>query len=142
MKATLILADSTSGDPGGKLHALGLGWNSTTTPQPPFGIAVIIDCAWDQTNAQHHMVIELVDADGQVVSVQQGPLGDPIPAVRIEADFEIGRPPGHPHGSPIRQLIPINSTGGLPLAPGQYEFKLTIDGELFDSWLSTFTIRA
>ncbi len=87
-------------------------------------------------------MIELLDADGQAVSFQTDDRGNPQTAVRVETDFEVGRPPGMPKGSPIRQVLAVNLTGGLPLKAGEkYEFHLSIDGEHLDSWLATFTVR-
>lgn len=141
MKAVLILADATQADAAGKLHALGAGWAVTSTPTPPMGLMVIIDCPWDQTNTQHKIVIDLLDADGRPVSFEAGPMGDPIPAMHIEGDLEAGRPPGMPAGTPIRQTLAIGMAGGMPLAPGKYEFHMTIDGQHVDSWTSTFTVQ-
>ena len=143
MKGVLILADSAQADPNGRIHALGAGWTVANTPTPPIGLMIFVDCPWDQTNTKHRLLIELLDTDGQVVSFQTDGQGNPEPAVRIETDFEVGRPPGMSKGSPIRQVLTVNITGGLPLVPGQkYEFHLSIDGEHLDSWLSTFLIQA
>lgn len=141
MKATLILADAAQADQAGKAHALGLAWNAIPTPAPAIALVVIVDCPWDQTNTEHKLTIDLLDSDGQPVSFQQGPLGQPMPAVHIEAGFEVGRPPGVPHGSSIRQHLCINIAPGMPLSPNQnYEFRLQVDGEHTDSWLSTFFV--
>ncbi len=141
MQATLILADSAQADQAGKAHALGLAWNAVPSPTPPMALVAIIDCPWDQTNTAHKLEIDLLDSDGQPVSFQQGPLGQPMPALHIEAGFEVGRPPGLPHGSSIRQHLCINIAPGMPLVPGQnYEYRLTVNGDHFDSWLSTFFV--
>ena len=143
MKGVLVLADSAQADPNGRLHALGAGWTVTSTPTPPMGLLIFVDCPWDQTNTKHQLLVELLDTDGQLVSFQTDDHGNPDPAVRIESDFEVGRPPGTSKGSPIRQVLAINLTGGLPLTPGEkYEFHLSIDGEHLDSWLATFSVRA
>lgn len=143
MKGILMLADSAQQDPNGKFHALGATWNVIGTPLPAIALVAIIDCPWDQTNQQHQLVIDLVDTDGRPVSFQQGPLGDAQPAVHVVADFEVGRPPGMPHGNSIRQQLVINMSPGMPLPPGQnYEFRMTIDGQHMDSWLATFYVRA
>ena len=142
MKASLILADAAQADPRGKLHALGLGWSVTSTPTPPMGLVVLVDCPWDQTNVKHQMTIDLVDADGHPVTLQTDAFGNPLPAVHIEADFEVGRPPGIPAGTPQRQVLDINIGPGFPLTPGQkYEFRLSIDGEPMENWQATFLIR-
>jgi hypothetical protein len=142
VKGTIILADSAQDDPNGKLHALGAGWSVTSTPTPPMALLVLLDCPWDQTNKKHKMIIDLVDADGHAVSFGQGPMGNPEPAVHLEIEFEVGRPPGMPPGNPQRQPLSINLGPGMPLTAGQkYEFRMTIDGKHQDSWLSTFMIR-
>lgn len=142
MKATLILADSAQNDGTGKVHALGAGWSVTGTPTPPMALIAFIDCPWDQTNTKHKLKIELLDADGHPVSFQHGPLGNPMPAFEIDAEFETGRPPGLPPGTPLREQLVIQLAPGMPLTPGQkYEFRLAINGEPMDSSLATFTIR-
>jgi len=141
MKGTLILADAAQGDPNGKVHALGAGWSVTGSPTPPMALILLIDCPWDETNTKHQVIIDLVDSDGRPVSFETGPLGDPRPAIHIEAHIEAGRPPGLPHGAPVRQQMAIG-LGPMPLSPGQfYEYRLSIGGKVMDSWLATFFVR-
>lgn len=140
MKALLVLADAGEAS-NGKISALGVGWSVTASPTPPMSLLIFIDCPWDQTNRQHQLAIELVDTDGHAVALGQGPLGQPQ-TLEIKAGFEAGRPPGTAPGTPIRQSLAINVGPGLPLTPGQkYEFRLSIDNEPMDSWLSTFSIQ-
>lgn len=143
MQAAILLADSAQGDAQGKAHALGIGWSQTATPTPPMALLVFIDCPWDQTNRKHKIEIDLVDADGAPVSFEQGPLGNPLPALHIEAEFEAGRPPGAPVGTSLRQPpLVMNLAPGMPLTPGQkYEFHLKIDGDHIDSSMASFHIR-
>lgn len=139
MKALLVLADAGEAVEG-KVSALGAGWSVTSAPTPPMSLLVFIDCPWDQTNTRHRLTIELVDADGRPVALGQGPVGQPQ-TLRIDAEFEAGRPPGVAPGTPIRHTLAIG-IGPLPLAPdSKYEFRMTIDGELADSWLATFSTR-
>ncbi|WP_446724906.1 DUF6941 family protein [Nocardioides lacus] len=140
MKGILILSDAAQATDG-KVSALGVGWRDTVSPTPPMGLVVLIDCPWDQTNTKHNAHIELVDTDGKLVSFQQGPMGQPIPAIAMDVQIETGRPPGLPPGSPQRVSLGVN-IGPLPLPPGQYEFRLSIDDEAMDSWLSSFIVRA
>lgn len=141
MKAILLLADAAEAV-NGKVSALGSGWSVTSSPTPPMSLMVIIDVPWDQTNQKHKLEIELRDADGKAVSFQQGALGQPLPAIHIEAEFETGRPPGVPAGTPLRHSLAINLGPGMPLKAGEkYEFHLTIDGDDIDSWLATFLVR-
>lgn len=143
MQALLLLADSAQADQAGKVHALGIGWSQTGSPTPPLAILLFIDCPWDQTNRRHKIEITLLDADGHPVSFETGPLGQPVPAVLIEAEFEAGRPPGAPRGTSLRQTpLVINLGPGLPLVPGQkYEFHLKINGEHMDSSMAAFHVR-
>lgn len=142
MKALLLLADAGQADNTGKLHALGVGWSVTGTPTPPMAMLIFIDVPWDQTNTKHKLEIQLLDADGQLVTGGVGPLGDPQPLFQVDAEFEAGRPPGIPPGTPIRQTLAIGLAPGMPLIPGEkYEFHMTIDGEHKDGWLSTFMVR-
>lgn len=143
VRATLLLADAGQADSQGKVHALGLGWSITSTPTPPIAVAILIECPWDETNTKHQMLIELVDADGYPVSFRDDSLGNPEPAVRIEGEFEVGRPAGALAGSPLRQPFVVNVGPGLPLVAGQkYEFRLRIDGEPMDSTLGAFMVNA
>jgi hypothetical protein len=141
MKATLMLADSAQTDPAGKVHALGLGWSNISTPSPPIALIAMLDIPWDQTNTKHKLAIELLDGDGQPVSFENGPLGNAVPAVQIEAEIEAGRPPGLSPGTPIRQSFAIQIGPGMPLVAGQkYEFHMSINGDHTDSWLATFSV--
>jgi hypothetical protein len=120
----------------GKLYVLGGGW-SVTGPQPtPMAIALKIDVPWDQANARHVWRIQLVDADGQPVEVEEAG------AVRIEQEFELGRPAGVKPGTSLDFVLAINIPP-LPLETGkQYAWTLTIDGESDEDWRLPFAVRA
>ena len=127
VKAHLFLADSAQADPTGKLHALGLGWTMTVTPTPPAAVVALIEVEWSESNQPFHVTLELLDADGERVSIP-GPIG-PSELV-IEGDMETGRPPGHPHGTSQFVPLTLNVAGGMPLQVGQrYQWRLSIDGE-------------
>ena len=83
MKAVLLLADAAEAA-NGKVSALGAGWSVIGSPTGPMSLIIFIDVPWDQTNQQHKLSIELRDADGQPVSFQQGPLGQPLPALHLD----------------------------------------------------------
>jgi hypothetical protein len=134
MRATLLLADAAQAVEG-KLYVLGAGW-SVTGPQPaPIAIALKLDVPWDQANTRHRWRLELVDADGEPVSL--GESG----AVFIEQEFEVGRPPGVKPGTSLDYVVAMNITP-LPLEPGrQYAWTLTIDGDGRDDWRLPFSTR-
>jgi hypothetical protein len=134
MRATLLLADAAQAVEG-KLYVLGAGW-SVTGPQPaPMAIALKLDVPWDQANTRHRWRLELVDADGEPVSL--GESG----AIFIEQEFEVGRPPGVKPGTALDYVVAMNITP-LPLEPArQYAWTLTIDGDGRDDWRLPFSTR-
>lgn len=127
MDVVLLLADAAQGsDPqNSKVHALGIGWDITTSPSAPSAVIAIIKVPWAETNEKHHLTLQLRDADGHPV-VLQTPLGEQ--GVVIEADFEVGRPPGISSGTVQTIKLPV-SVGPLPIIPGRYEWHAAIDGE-------------
>ncbi|MEX2458446.1 MAG: hypothetical protein WD770_05625 [Actinomycetota bacterium] len=137
MKVTLLLADAAHAVDN-KLYILGGGW-SVTGPDPvPFAIAMKVEVPWDRTNERHSWILRLLDADGRPVSVETGQGGR---AVEISGEFEVGRPPGIPPGTPIDLSLAINS-GPIPIPPGgRYVWRLAIDDEQDSDWEVGFTTR-
>ena len=60
--------------------------------------------------------------------------------VAFGGEFEVGRPPGLKPGTPLDFPVAVNSTP-LPLEPGRYEWRLTIDGTSREDWTLPFTVR-
>jgi hypothetical protein len=138
VKATLLLADyAVVSD--GKLTIVGGGWSQTGPEAAPFGIGLLIQVPWDQSNTVHTFQVELLDADGEPVVLEGDEEGDQ--SVAFGGDFEVGRPPGLKPGTPLDFPVAMNSTP-LPLEPGRYEWRLTIDGEARQDWTLAFTVRA
>jgi hypothetical protein len=124
----------------GKLVVVGGGW-SMTGPEPvPFGIAILVRVPWDQANAVHRMRLELLDADGAPVLVETDDGEAPI-LIFDDMTFEVGRPAGIKPGTALDFPVAINS-GPLPLEPGLYEWRLSIDGVMDDDWRLPFTVNA
>lgn len=92
---------------------------------PPFGLVIFVDINWDETNQPHRLACELLTDDGQPVLIP-GPVGDQ--PLRFEAQVEAGRPPGTIHGTAARWPLTVNMAGGLPLDPGRYEWRVTVEG--------------
>jgi hypothetical protein len=120
----------------GKLYVLGGGW-STIIAGAPFAVYGKVDIPWHLATDHHRLLAELVDGDGQPVTVQAGP-GDPQP-VRIET------PPTRP------QIAPHVKAGafldwpfafqlfGLPLQPDSlYEWRFSVDGHHEEAWSLPF----
>jgi hypothetical protein len=137
MKVTMLLADSVQAV-GGKLYILGGGW-SVTGPPAQFGIAILIEIPWDQTNQKHPWKLELLDSDGAAVLVQT-PSGEQ-PLV-FQGELEVGRPPGLKPGTPIGVPLAIN-LAPLQLEPSsRYEWRLSIHGQTDENWRVTFSTRS
>jgi hypothetical protein len=100
---------------------------------------LLIQVPWDQSNTVHTFQVELLDADGEPVVLEGDEEGDQ--SVAFGGDFEVGRPPGLKPGTPLDFPVAMNSTP-LPLEPGRYEWRLTIDGEARQDWTLAFTVRA
>src|SRR5687767_7135698 len=123
----------------GKLTIVGGEWSQTGNGTSCFGIGLLNQVPWDQANTLHAFAVELVDSDGVEV-VLQTPEDDEQP-VAFGGEFEVGRPPGLKPGTPLDFPVAVNSTP-LPLDPGRYEWRLTIDGESREFWTAPFTVRA
>jgi hypothetical protein len=122
----------------GKLTIVGGGWSQTGPEPASFGIALLIQVPWDQSNTMHTFTVELLDADGAHV-VLETPDDEQQP-VAFGGEFEVGRPPGLKPGTPLDFPVAMNSTP-LPLEPGRYEWRLTIDDEDRQDWSVPFTVR-
>jgi len=121
-----------------KLYVLGGGWSITGPAPVPSAIALHLKVPWDQSNVQHHLRLELVDSDGGPVMVPGEAGEEPL---RIESDFEVGRPPGLAAGTPIDVSLAINMAP-LPLEPARrYEWRLTINEESDENWRLAFSTR-
>ena len=110
----------------GKLTVVGGGW-SLSGPEPtPFGIAILVHVPWDQANRRHTLRLELVDADGEPVTVP-GDDGEEAPIVFLDdVEFEVGRPAGIKPGTPLELPLAVNS-GPLPARAGQSLRVATLD---------------
>jgi hypothetical protein len=127
VEAILLLANSAEATPTGTVSALGIGWSVISAPTPPTAIVILIKVPWDRTNVKHQLRLRLTDADGSDVMMPQPPTGEAVP-LEVLAEFEVGRPPGLPHGTDIDQAMALNIGAGLPLVPGRsYQWRLDID---------------
>jgi hypothetical protein len=133
----MILADSAQ-VADNKLFILGGGWSFIGPDPTPSAVALYIKVPWDQANMKHRLLLELVDSDGGPVEVQS-PVGDQ--QIRVESEFEVGRPPGMHQGTPIDISLALNF-GPIPLSPdGRYEWRLTIDDRSDETWRLAFSTR-
>ena len=126
----------------GKLTIVGGGWSQTGPEPAPFGIGLLIQVPWDQANTPHQFKVQLLDADGAAVSFdEEDPESESDQSVEFGGEFEVGRPPGLKPGTPLDSPGAVNSVP-LPLEPGRYEWRLTIDEQSRQDWTLPFTVRA
>jgi hypothetical protein len=139
MQVTLLLADFAQVSDG-KLIVVGGGWSMSGPDPVPFGIAILVRVPWDQANHDHTLRLELLDADGQPVMVDTDDGEQPV-VFFDDIEFQVGRPAGLKPGTPLDFPLAVNS-GPLPLEPGLYEWRLSIDGATDEDWRLTFTVRS
>jgi hypothetical protein len=134
---TMMLADAAQ-VVDNKLYILGGGWSVTGPDPAPTAIALQIKVPWDQTNTKHALLLELLDLDGEPIMFDT-PVGRQ--ALRVENEFEVGRPPGVKPGTSIELSMAV-AFAPFPLPPGgSYTWKLSIDGETHELWSLPFTTR-
>lgn len=152
MKVSVLLADKGTPDRGrGTLNLLNAGWTRTTLqpPQvlapgmpalaltPPHAVAVFYDLEPRHCNRPIELVIELLTEDGQPVSLP-GPAGPQEMTLRQQ--ITVASPGGVPSGTPGTGNTLIEIGPGLPLAPGGYEWRVTLAGEHEESWSALFRV--
>ena len=84
-------------------------------------LAIKILVPWADANTRHKIVAELVTEDGQPALLGDKP-------VRVEGQFEVGRPAGLPQGTSLDAPLALTVTG-IELSPGGYRWQLLVDGD-------------
>lgn len=136
MKLRLLLAHFAEVQ-GNMLHALGIGWTHTGPAPSPFAICGVVEVPWEETNRPHTLEITILDADGQPFNVPT-PMGEQ--PFRLQAQFDVGRPPGARAGSSFVMPLAMN-VPPLAFRAGQdYLVRCAIDGDLMDE--VPFLVRA
>lgn len=137
MRLALLLADyATVAE--GKLFISGGGW-SNTGPGPVSGWMVsTLGVPYDRTNTQLRVTFRLVNQDGQPFTFLKDDQSVPV---IVEADLEVGRPPGMRKGGEF--LVPfVFPFGPLDLTPGQrFEWTVSVGDEKHDDWRLPFDVR-
>lgn len=121
LEIKLILCDSAQ-IYDGKLSMLGAGW-WWIRPGIPYSVAALVEVPWDKTNTKLKGVFDLVDEDGQALSP------DGTNPLRLEVEFEVGRPAGMKSGS--SQRVPL-FVSVFPMdvkyaKPGRYSWRLEVE---------------
>jgi hypothetical protein len=128
VKVVVLLADKgTNNFPRGTLNLLNVGWGVTqlqpTGITPPHALAVFFEADLAECNRQFEVTIDLVGEDGSPVQIPS-PAG-PQP-LRIVQPLLIPSPGGAPTGTVGRGNFMIESSPGLPVAPGTYTWRVSV----------------
>ena len=132
MRLTAILCNYAEAQ-NGVLYLSGAGidrYNVQQNTEGPWplnlGIGISIKVPWTATNQMHKLELTLKDADGQEIQLPNGE-GSSAP-LRVEMNFNVGRPPILEAGEEQLMNLAINLPG-LPVAKlGVYIFTLSVDG--------------
>jgi hypothetical protein len=108
----------------GLLYLMGAGWSDVRQvvlpeqPPPPFhfGLGLTVLVGWTETNRRHHVTITLEAEDGG------------MPLMRLEAELEVGRPPGAYEGSDQRSVMALAGEVVFP-RPGGYRLMAQVANE-------------
>ena len=130
----MLLADAAQVSEG-KLHVLGGGWRFTGPEPAASAIGMVFEVPWDLANRPIEFELQLVDGDGRAAVLRDGG------QLKVEGKLEVGRPPGHPQGASLSAPIAAG-IAALPLTPGSYEWRLTVNGETDADWTLPFIVRA
>jgi hypothetical protein len=147
VKVAVLLADKGNAAPTG-VNLLNVGWSMAPLRMlgaPPAAMAVtgpiavvaFIEADLADCNKQLPVEIELVDQDGHTVEVTG--LAGPQP-MKVQLPVMITTQPGAPSGFPGRAHIMFELSQGLPLAPGVYRWKVSVNGRTEDDWSVAFFV--
>lgn len=136
MRAAILLCDNAQAV-AGKLYILGASWGITGPEPVTMGIAIQILVPWDEANNPHKFRLQMLTLDGVPATwpTPTGPQG-----LDLSGQFETGRPPGVRKGMELPAVVAIN-LAGMPLEPGGYELRLTIDEQTNENWRAVFDVR-
>ena len=124
----------------GKLTIVGGGWSQTGPEPAAFGIGLLIQVPWDQR--EHACTRSPWSCSTRTEAPSPSrQTRTTITRWRSGASSRSGDRPG---SSPeLRSTSRWRSTRlRLPLEPGRYEWRLTIDGDSREDWTLPFTVRS
>lgn len=118
-----FLADAVQAS-GGKLSALGIGWQVLSTPGFPtrhdrIGIGVLVRLAEGDERAPHRLSVRLLGPDGEPRPLGRTPEGEEVRELAVP--FEAG-------GSPASATFALNFDGLIFTEPGAHTFVIEVDG--------------
>lgn len=120
---TFLIADHAEAV-NGKVYVSGGGWDTLGFESLPgrrahMSLAVVLRVPWDETNEQHTIAIDLVDADNHSL-LTRGP---------IAGNFSAGRPAHARAGDDQPAVFVMNFDNVEFREAGNYRFLLTVDDQ-------------
>jgi hypothetical protein len=132
IRVTLLLAESAQVAES-KLFILGGGITTISATPAPLAIAAKIDVPWDRADRIHDWKLELLDADGMPVLINDLP-------VLVQGQFQVNRTDGLQPGTPLPMPLAVNFSG-LALPAGQrFAWRLVINDDTEPDWQVGFTV--
>jgi hypothetical protein len=132
MRVTMLLADAAQ-VADSKLFILGGGINVIPSTPAPQAIAAVIDVPWDQADRMHDWKLELLDADGMPVLMNDLP-------VIVAGQFQVTRGEAAEPGVPLPMPLAVNFSG-LALPPGlRFAWRLVINDDTEPDWQVSFGV--
>lgn len=133
-----FLCDAIEGA-GGKLSALGIGWNQIMVPQfpvrhPRLGVGLVFHIPYTATNQAHEFFIHLENEDGELLPLADASLEsddrnvEDDKMVRIGGQLNLGRPAELPHGDEQIAALAVQLDGIEFPSSGRYAVVVTVDG--------------
>jgi hypothetical protein len=134
IRATVLLCDWAE-EINGKLYIMGGGWTVLTVsePQATMALAVKLFVPWNRANERIRISAFLLTEDD--TPVVQGEAETPV---RIDGEFEVGRPAGIPPGTDIDAAFALRFQG-LELSHGAYKWVLIAGTETIATY--SFLVR-
>ncbi|GAA1797830.1 DUF6941 family protein [Actinomadura chokoriensis] len=120
----LILCDSASNDPSGKIHMLGAGWSMTGTPTAPHAVVLMLRFPHDHADQKISLQLSLLNDNGEPVVV--GPADQAAP-ITVHGSVEVPVCPDVPDDLSRGANFTV-AVGPMPLPEGRYQWRLDIEG--------------
>lgn len=119
----MVLADAVTASEG-KLYIHGGGWDNVLTAVWPAtltaSVGILLRVPWGETNEEHTIELDIVDADGKSILPPPGPLRGAVNA---------GRPPQLEPGTDQVTPLAIVLNGTKIEKAGRYVVEFSIDGQ-------------
>ncbi|MBF6363190.1 hypothetical protein IU447_24035 [Nocardia farcinica] len=141
MKLIAMLADAAQVDSLGKVHILGLGWSSTSTPTSPQAVIIVADLTPEeaQWSNQRTITVRLCGESGEVVQIPRPTSPETTTTVDLRVELDL-MPDDDAHVH--RLSVAANIGPGIPIPPGRYQWVVTVEGEGGVSESVPFTVRS